>query len=63
MVAVTEFLIEKGAPLDAYNEDKKTAFALALECENIMILDMLTERISLKDDPLLLHDFKNKIFD
>ena len=41
MLAVTELLIMEGAPLDAKNNEKKTAFAIALESENITILENL----------------------
>ena len=35
LIKVTKFLIEKGASLNALNNDKKTAFALALDNDNI----------------------------
>ena len=63
LLSVTSYLIHMGAPLNAQNSDKKTAFALALESDNNVILDTLADQIKLSDDPNLLHQFKDKIFD
>jgi ankyrin repeat protein len=38
---VTEFLIEKGAPLNSLNEQKKTPFAVALDNDHVGILEIL----------------------
>lgn len=63
MLTVTKLLISNGAPLNAQNREKKTAFAVALEADNVVILDTLADQIELKDDPKLLHNFRPKIFD
>ena len=60
---MTKFLIESGAPLKALNENKETAFAIALENNHISILDILCDKVKLSEDPELLHIFKDKIFD
>jgi len=43
MVKVTEYLIEKGAPLNLMNDEKETPFSIALDDENIRILDILAD--------------------
>ena len=63
LIAVTKFLIEKGAPLNALNSDKKTAFSIALESDNVHILDILSDSIKLSESPSLFFIFKHKIFD
>ena len=63
MVKVTEYLIEKGAPLNLMNDEKETPFSIALSDDNIKILDILAEKIKLSENPKLLHEFKTKIYD
>lgn len=63
LIKVTKFLIEKGAPLNALNSDKKTAFSIALESNNVSILDILSDSIKLSESPSLFFVFKQKIFD
>lgn len=45
------------------NEDGKTAFAMALAADNIIILETLCEKVKLSESPKLLHEFRSKIFD
>lgn len=63
MVKVTEYLIEKGAPLNLMNDEKETPFSIALDDENIRILDILADQIKISENPKLLHEFKTKIYD
>ena len=63
LVKVTEYLIEKGAPLNALNSKKETAFAIALGKENDCILETLSASVKLSEAPSLFFAFKTKIFD
>ena len=63
LIKVTEFLIQKGADLNALNSKKETAFAKALNQENDCILDILSQSVKLSDAPSLFFAFKSKIFD
>ena len=60
---MTTFLIQKGAPLNALNEEKMTAFALALDNDNVGILETLCAQVKISESPSILHEFESKIFD
>ena len=63
MIKVTQFLIEKGAPLNVVNSEQKTAFAMALDSDNVNILDILADSVKLSECPHLFFTFKQKIYD
>ena len=58
-----KLLIEKGIHIDEVDDEKKTAFELALEKNSINILPLLTENVSLSKTPMLFHRFTKKFFD
>ena len=63
MVKVVKYLIEQGAPLDALNEGKESAFDLALEYNATTILQVLSDSIKISERPQILHSFVPKFFD
>ena len=42
---------------------KQNAFSIALECDNIDVLKLLTATVRLSQYPKLFHRFQSKIFD
>ena len=58
-----ELLLKFNADLSAKTESGKTPFEVALECDNVIVLELLSEKVSLNLTPKILHNFKSKIFD
>jgi hypothetical protein len=56
-------LIDQGIRIDELDDEKRTAFELALEQNAVNILPLLTANVSLSRTPQLLHRFHKKIFD
>jgi len=58
-----DLLLSKGGNLAAKTEDGRTPFEVALDCENIDVLQKFSNNVRLSEAPQILHKFQNKIFD
>lgn len=58
-----DLFLLRGADLSAKTEEGKTPFEVALDENNIEVLEKFIKAVRLSADPQLLHKFKNKIFD
>lgn len=55
--------MKRGGNLSLKTEDGKTAFEVALDCNNIDVLEQFSPSVKLNEAPLILHKFADKIFD
>ena len=62
-MAMIDLLVSRGSNLSLLNDEKKNAFSIALDCDNIDVLHKFSESIKVSENPELLHKFKGKIFD
>lgn len=58
-----DLLLSRGGDLTAKSESGMTPFEVALECDNINVLQKLSSSVKLNESPQILHKFKTKIFD
>ena len=56
-------LIENGIEIEAVDEQKRTAFEVALDSNAVNIIPLLIDNIKLSKTPMLIHRFKKRIFD
>lgn len=58
-----DLLLTHGGDLTAKTDNGMTPFEVALECDNIDVLQKFSSSVKLNECPQILHKFKTKIFD